>query len=136
MRGTSLPDTLCANRPMAFEERRQHPRARHPFLVRYRTPRARAVGATWRTAPLHDLSCGGARFLCECAYQVGDFLELELVLPNRKDPVAVDARIVWGRPANPALNLSEYGVAFDRIPPDTCAAIAAAIAPFLDTPSS
>src|SRR3989338_7885914 len=77
--------------------RRRFPRVAHPFLVRY--PDRRKHPASWRTAPLRDLSVGGARFLCECRFYAGERITLALVLPAVDKPVPVQARIVWAKPS-------------------------------------
>jgi len=94
-------------------EQRRFPRVTHAFLIRYRIPTSK--GMAWRMAPAHDLSRGGARFICEGVFEVGKQVELQLVLPTTKRPLRIAAHVVWSKISQRALNLTEYGVAFDVI---------------------
>ena len=94
---------------MNDRERRQASRIGRPFMVRYRV--AAAGPLSWGMSPLHDLSAGGARFVAEETFAIGDELRLELLLPVSKEPIAVTARVTWTKPS--PLALSEYGVAFE-----------------------
>ena len=122
------------NEPQA--ERRQSPRIPHGFLVRYRLPTAR--GMVWRMSPLRDLSRGGARFLAEGFFEIGQWINLQLIVPNAKQPVDVSVRVVWSKPAKALLNLHEYGVVFELIQPTDRQRLEAALAPLLKShpPSS
>lgn len=97
------------------EERRQHPRVEYPFMVRYQS---RRTPGAWRMAPLQNVSIGGARFVCECAFDVGEPVELQFVLPNARDPVVIASRVVWAKMTNEAMQLYEYGVAFEALAPE------------------
>ena len=94
---------------MSSAEQRREPRVMHSFMVRYR---ATARGQTsWFVSPLRDLSSGGARFLCECLFEVGTVLDMQLLLPMSEQPVVLKARIAWAKPG--PLNLTEHGVTFN-----------------------
>ena len=112
-------------------ERRRHPRVEYPFMVRYQSRRR---PGTWRMAPLHNLSVCGARFLCECPFEIGEALDLELILPSAKEPVTLKARVVWSKVANAALSLHEYGVAFEALTPGQEATIHQVVSHLLRTP--
>lgn len=91
------------------EEHRLAPRAAAHPLVRYRPPGE--PGATWLVSPLRDLSSGGARFLSEHAFAVGDAFELQLLLPVAAQPIWVRARVAWAKPG--AMKMVDLGVTFD-----------------------
>ena len=108
-------------------EQRQAPRIARGFMVRYRP--AENAAALWSVSPLRDLSRTGARFLAESAFPVRTVLELQLVLPMTKQPVAIRGRVAWLKPG--PLSLMEHGVAFETIGPETQQAVDAAVAHFL-----
>lgn len=111
---------------MSDGERRQAPRIMHGFLIRYR---AAAEGeAGWFVSPLIDLSTKGARFLSERPFQVNTPLEIQLVLPNSKEPVAVTGHVVRTSPGR--LGMTELGVVFDRVEPIAQERIEAAVTHF------
>ena len=95
---------------MANPEHRRAPRVSRSFLVRYRCP---VDGqAAWLTSPLRDFSAEGARFASEFAFfNVGDPIELQLLLPQAKQPVVVSATVVWTKPLQFRMML-EVGVTF------------------------
>jgi len=99
-------------------------------MARYRAPAGGEAG--WLASPLRDLSSGGARFLSEHAFAVGSELEMQLLLPTTKDPVRLQARVAWSKPAQ--LGMVELGVTFD--PGDTAIqqSIDAAVSHFLGKP--
>ena len=92
---------------MSTEEHRRDPRIVHGFLVRYRRPSDRG----WSVSPLRDLSSSGARFLSEQTFAVGTELDLQLVLPTTKEPLALQARVARVMPG--PMDLAEYGVIFE-----------------------
>lgn len=92
---------------MSDAEHRRAPRVARGFMVRYRRPSDRG----WSVSPLRDLSSSGARFLSEQAFAVGTELNLQLVLPTVKEPLALQARVA--RVAPGPMNLAEYGVTFE-----------------------
>ena len=92
-----------------YENQRKHPRLTKPFMVRYRPMGAEPAG--WLASPLRDLSSGGARFISEHAFAVGDLMELQLLLPVPEQPLQLSARVAWVKSANPTLR--EVGVTFD-----------------------
>ena len=112
---------------MSEPQQPRSPRVARSVIARYR--KADAGQHTWLVSPLRDLSSKGARFLSERPEEVGWMLEMQLVLPNAPQPVAVPARIVWTRPAQ--MGLLEVGVAFVPSNPETQKAIDAAVAAFL-----
>ena len=91
------------------KEHRLAPRAAAHPLIRYRPPGE--PGATWLVSPLRDLSSGGARFLSEHAFAVGDTFEVQLLLPAAAQPIWVRARVAWAKPG--ATKMVELGVTFD-----------------------
>ena len=118
---------------MSEVERRRFPRIAHPFFIRYRISTVR--GLAWRMAPLRDLSAGGARFVAEVVFQIGQGIELQLTLPNAKQPIGLSARVVWSKPAKEPMQLIEYGVEFQVVDPAGRAGLAAALLPFLSNQS-
>lgn len=96
-----------ANGP-APEEKRQAPRVARGFMVRYRSAK---TGGAWAVSPMKDLSRGGARFSADLALEPGDTLDLQLMLPVSRDPVAVKATVAWARAG--VFGTTEVGVAFD-----------------------
>ena len=95
------------------EEQRKRPRISQPFMVRYRPARKEQTG--WLLSPLRDLSSGGARFISEYPFFVGDTFEMQLLLPASKEPLPLKARVAWVKTAH--VSMSEIGVTFD--PGDT-----------------
>jgi len=57
------------------EELRRRPRVAHRLLVRYQPPVEGA--AEWLVSPLRDLSSGGARFLSEHPFAMGETFDLQ-----------------------------------------------------------
>ena len=110
---------------MSDSEHRRDPRIVHGFMVRYRRPAERS----WLVSPLRDLSSSGARLLGERAFEVGTELELQLVLPMEKEPLALQARVAWAKPGPMAL--VEYGITFQVDEAAVQETIAAAVAHFL-----
>jgi Tfp pilus assembly protein PilZ len=94
---------------MSAEEHRHAPRITQAFMVRYRAPTGSRP--SWLVAPLRDLSSGGARFLSEGAFDVGDELEIQLLLPLSREPVSLPARVAWVKSA--PLGMVELGVTFN-----------------------
>ena len=92
---------------MSASEHRRDPRVAHGFMVRYRRPSDRG----WSVSPLRDLSSSGARFLSEQVLPVGTTLDLQLVLPTTKEPLALQARVARIIPG--PMDLAEYGVIFE-----------------------
>jgi hypothetical protein len=82
-------------------------------------------------SPLRDLSSSGARFLGERAFEVGTELELQLVLPMAKEPLALQARVA--RAASGPMRLVEYGVVFQADDAGVRQMIADAVTHFLRT---
>ena len=109
------------------EEARQAPRVIHQFLVRYRP--ATTEEAAWQVAPMRDFSRTGARFWSERSYEVGDLLELQLILPTSRQPVALKGRVAWVKAA--PLQMVELGVTFDEDGPGVKQLIDDAVAHFL-----
>ena len=91
---------------MSDSEHRRAPRVVRGFMVRYRRP----AEMSWSVSPLRDFSSSGARFIGEHVFEVGTELELQLVLPVAKEPLALQARVAWVKPG--PMNLVEYGVTF------------------------
>ena len=91
------------------EEHRRSTRVAFRLLARYRPPGE--PGATWLVSPLRDLSSGGARFLSEHPFAVGDTFEVQLLLPAAAQPIWVRARVAWVKPG--AMKMVELGVTFD-----------------------
>ena len=91
------------------EELRRRPRVAHRLLVRYQPPVEGA--AEWLVSPLRDLSSGGARFLSERPFAVGELFKLQLLLPNMPEPIWVMARVAWVKPT--VMEMQELGVTFE-----------------------
>jgi hypothetical protein len=63
-------------------------------------------------SPLLDLSRAGARLLSEYAFETGEPMEIELLLPTAKQPLALRASVAWAKPGSDG-RLTEVGVSFD-----------------------
>lgn len=111
-----------------FSEQRKSPRVEHHFMARYVVPGRSPK--QWLVSPLRDLSSGGARFLSETPFAVGDTFELQLVLPNAQQPVLLKAKIAWIRPG--PMSMQEVGVTFDPGDSAMQAVIDAAVARFVE----
>ena len=94
---------------MASAENRRNPRITRAFMVRYRP--LTHLDFPWLVSPLKDLSSGGARFISERRLEVGDMLELQLLLPASSQPVVLKARVAWVKSAS--FKLVQAGVTFD-----------------------
>jgi hypothetical protein len=94
---------------MGDEEQRRSPRIPRAFMVRYRCAAKGMTG--WLVSPLRDLSSGGARFISERIFAVGDELEVQLLLPASRDPLALRAKIAWASAGK--LGMMELGITFD-----------------------
>ena len=92
---------------MSESEHRRAPRITHGFMVRYRRPSDKG----WAVSPLRDLSSAGARFLSEQTFAIGTELDVQLVLPTTKEPLALHARVARILPSR--MDLVEYGVTFE-----------------------
>ena len=90
------------------DEQRKRPRISRPFMVRYRPVRKEQT--SWFISPLRDLSSGGARFISEYPFFVGDTLEMQLLLPASKEPLPLKARVAWVKTAH--MSMSEIGITF------------------------
>ncbi len=112
---------------MKERERRHGPRVARAFMVRYRLPLAGQ--GSWQLSPLRDFSSEGARFISEHPFQIGDRLDVQLLLPSSRDPIALSVRIAWTRPAQ--FGTIELGVAFDLRDPIVKQSIDNAAAYFL-----
>ena len=110
------------------DEQRKRPRINRPFIVRYRP--ASTEDAKWFVSPLRDLSSGGARFISEYPFFVGDTFELQLLLPVSKDPILLKARVAWIKAAH--MSMSEIGVTFGAGDTGIQQTIDQAVAYFLD----
>ena len=110
---------------MSDSEHRRDPRIVRGFMLRYRRPAERA----WSVSPLRDLSSSGARFIGESAFEVGNELELQLVLPMAKEPLMLQARVAWVKPGPMAL--VEYGIMFQSDEAGVQQMIDVAVAHFL-----
>jgi len=98
---------------MSQEENRRAARVARHVMARYRT--TRVPEAAWLMSPLRDLSGGGARFLSEYAFEAGELMELQLLLPNAPKPIELKAKVAWMKPM--PTRFTELGVTFD--PGDT-----------------
>ncbi len=96
---------------MSDAENRQSPRIVRSFMVRYRAPTTGRTG--WLVSPLRDLSSSGVRFVCEKAFGVGSILEMELLLPTSKQPVPLNAKVVWTKPVQ--WGMVELGATFEPV---------------------
>ena len=95
------------------DEQRKCPRISRPFMIRYRPSDKEQAG--WLVSPLRDLSSGGARFISEYPFFVGETFEMQLLLPALKEPLSLKARVAWVK--TPHMSMSEIGITFD--PGDT-----------------
>lgn len=91
------------------EEHRWVPRVNHSFMARYRVPPNNTTN--WLVSPLRDLSSGGARFLSEHPFKVGEELEMALLLPASPQPIVVRARVAWTKSWR--AGLVDLGVTFE-----------------------
>ena len=98
---------------MTRSERRKDPRVGIPFAIKYRL-----VGKfleMWNDGLMTDLSAGGVRCVSAQPLDRGDQVELQITLPNWREPFLCSGRIVWQKdsPAGP-----EHGVSFMDVTPD------------------
>ncbi len=107
-------------------ERRHEPRVAHAFMVRYRG--AEPYQRAWLVSPLHDFNQLGVRFIADRPCEIGESLELQLLLPVTLQPVVTTGKVMWTRPAR--LGLTEVGVAFDPVQEDAQRVLAAAVEHF------
>ena len=111
------------------EDHRRSPRIAHSFVARYWPKKGESRSLVTQ---LKDFSGTGARFLTEHAFAVGDALAMQLLLPVSKEPVSVQARVMWVRTtARGKIGLMDVGVAFDAIDVKAQQVIDAAVAHFV-----
>ena len=108
-------------------EERRAPRVPRHVIARHRTTRVPA--AAWLMSPLLDLSRAGARFLSEYAFEAGEGMEVELLLPNAPHPLPLRASVAWAKPSQG--QLTEVGVSFDVNDAASQQTLEAAVAVFL-----
>ncbi len=89
------------------QENRRAERVARSVMARYRA----GAQSTWLMSPLKDLSSGGARFLSEHPFTAGQVFELQLLLPTAPQPIVVQAKVAWVKPA--PLQMVEMGVTFN-----------------------
>ena len=106
---------------MSPSERRRIPRIKKAFMARYRVQDQ----DDWMLSPLKDVCRHGLRFLCEREFGVGTVLNIELILPVVKEPVAITAKVV--RVNKAPLGLFEHAFAFEALDPASDQAIGEAI---------
>ena len=108
-------------------EHRHMPRVEQHFMVRYRLVGG-PVGEQF-ISPLRDLSRSGARWFSELPLRNGARLELSLSLPTAPQPVHVQAKVVWTKPAR--LSMTELGVTFEPVDAKTQGMIDEVVGRFL-----
>ena len=104
-------------------------RVAHSFMVRYRTTQG---PSRWLVTQLTDFSRTRAWFLAENPLAVGGTLAAQLLLPASREPVSVQARVMWVRTtARGRIGLADVGVAFEAIDAKARQAVEAAVAHFV-----
>ena len=89
-------------------ERRKDPRAVLQLQVRYRV-----LGASldvWYAATVENISAGGVKLVTDQLLEEGSSVEVEIILPSRKDPYILRGSVVSEHPAS--LGRLEYGITF------------------------
>ncbi len=109
------------------ENQRQNQRVDRRIIARYRT--TIVPEASWLMSPLLDLSNGGAKFLSEYVFEVGEPVEVQLLLPSAPEPIPLTGKVAWARPG--LERLTELGVTFRAPEPAVQQALASAVAYFL-----
>ena len=88
---------------MDGKERRRFRRVQHPFTIRYRD--ATEPDKPWLITTVRDLSLGGERFIADQVFDVGQALELQIIVPASRQTILLQAHVVWANPRNPAIRL-------------------------------
>ncbi|MBI4343575.1 MAG: PilZ domain-containing protein [Candidatus Omnitrophica bacterium] len=102
-----------AGGPMGAE-RRQFPRVYQTFEVQYRL--AGQLGQGWKTAMVVNLSASGMRFHAQEGIEADTTLEVQLALPNLKEPLVLFGAVAWCRLKAPGV--MEHGLAFQDLTPE------------------
>ena len=89
-------------------ERRDFPRASQPVSVQYR--RSGELGDAWHAVKTLNLSAGGLRFRDTELLQVGEKLDLQILLPGAREVLAVGGRVAWSQLE--ASGITDTGVEF------------------------
>ena len=89
-------------------ERRQFSRSDQPFDVPYRS--FGALTESWRTGKSLDISATGLWLQTDIPVEVGEMLELEILLPSMQAPLSVRGTVMWSKA--PPSGSSECGVEF------------------------
>jgi len=97
-----------------MKERRRDHRLAQPFQARYRL--YGELTESWRTMTTVNLSVSGLRFRSAGLIEVGDELQIELLLPTSREPLVVRGRIIWSQPM--ASGVVENGAEFIDMTPE------------------
>ncbi len=98
---------------MSSKERRQFHRAGQAFTLRYRV--LGELGASWSEVTTMNISAGGVRFRSSDVLEPASMLQLQIVLPNVKEPFVIQGRVVWTQLQ--ASEVLEHGVEFENVTP-------------------
>lgn len=91
-------------------DRRRFPRLRESCRIRVRPLAAASIpGAEGHDAVTVNISGGGLAFVSEQRAEIGDFLALELTMPEFSSPVVALGRVAWVAAPSPPC---EVGVEF------------------------
>ena len=94
---------------MTPDDLRHEWRVPRAFMVRYLLPESGKN--RWSMSPMRDFHSAGARFLCDYPFAIGDTMTLQLLLPKSRQPIGVNADVVWLQ-AHEQLGVVEVGVEF------------------------
>jgi len=97
-----------------MRERRKFPRVPQPLGVQYR--KIGELPAMWVTAQILNLSAGGLRFRGEETLAAGTLLEIQMALPDAREPLLIQCRVIWCQ--TQASGVTETGVGFSELSPE------------------
>ena len=98
---------------MSSKERRKFHRAGQAFTLRYRI--IGELDASWYEVTTMNISAGGVRFRSPDVMEPESMLQLQVILPNVKEPFVIHGRVVWTQLQ--ASKVLEYGVEFENVTP-------------------
>ena len=91
------------------DDRRVFDRFPAPFLVKFKD----SDEGFGRAVFLRDISADGARISTKERFLVNDKIDIELNIPDGKEPLALSGRVAWLLETN--LNIWDFGVKFDKL---------------------
>ncbi|MDI6827455.1 MAG: PilZ domain-containing protein, partial [Armatimonadota bacterium] len=105
-------------KPLGTVQRREYVRIPERLPVRYRLLSGSKGGGQFLNGTTNDLSGGGAQLVVRhCKPEVGDLMEMELLLPAEKPVCAVGQVVRVAQPSLPMLNCRTIAIQFTDINP-------------------